>query len=33
MLQPEGAINSTLESWGWITDPLPFFTDPTWARV
>lgn len=33
MLQPEGAINSTLESWGWITEPLPFFTDPTWARV
>lgn len=33
MLQPEGAINSMLESWGWITDPLPFFTDPTWARV
>lgn len=33
MLQPEGAINSMLESWGWITEPLPFFTDPTWARV
>lgn len=33
MLQPEGAINSMLESWGWITDPLPFFTDSTWARV
>lgn len=33
MLQPEGAINSMLESWGWINEPLPFFTDPTWARV
>ena len=33
MLQPEGAINSMLESWGWITEPLPFFTDPTWARA
>ena len=33
ILQPEGAINSMLESWGWITEPLPFFTDPTWARV
>lgn len=33
MLQPEGAVNRLLESWGWISGPLPFFTDATWARV
>ena len=33
MLQPEGAINRLLASWGWIDAPLPFFTDTTWARV
>lgn len=33
MLQQSGAINRLLESWGWISSPLPFFTDTTWARV
>ncbi|TCD54207.1 sugar ABC transporter permease [Alloscardovia theropitheci] len=33
MLQPDGAVNRLLESWGWISGPLPFFTDATWARV
>ena len=29
----EGAVNQLLMNWGWITNPLPFFTDATWARV
>ena len=35
MLQPEGAINVLLRNMGWIAQDasLPFFTDPTWARV
>ncbi len=33
MLQQNGAINRLLESWGWISGPLPFFTNTTWARV
>lgn len=35
MLQPEGAVNVLLRNLGWIAQDasLPFFTDPTWARV
>ena len=35
MLQPEGAINVLFRNLGWIAQDasLPFFTDPTWARV
>lgn len=33
MLQQNGAINRLLESWGWISSPLPFFTNTAWARV
>ena len=35
MLQPEGAINVLLRNLGFIAadQSLPFFTDPTWARV
>lgn len=35
MLQPEGAINVLLRNLGLIASDasLPFFTDPTWARV
>ncbi len=33
MLQPTGAVNVLLQNLGWITSPLPFFTDTTWARV
>ena len=35
ILQPEGAVNVLLRNLGWIAQDasLPFFTDPTWARV
>ena len=35
MLQPNGAVNVLLRNLGWIAKDasLPFFTDPTWARV
>ncbi|MBW3082648.1 carbohydrate ABC transporter permease [Bifidobacterium phasiani] len=33
MLQQEGIVNRVLSALGWIDQPLPFFTDPTWARV
>lgn len=35
MLQPNGAVNVLLRNLGWISPDasLPFFTDPTWARV
>lgn len=35
MLQPNGAVNVLLRNLGWIgaDSALPFFTDPTWARV
>ena len=33
MFKDEGAVNTLLLDWGWITKPLPFFTDATWARV
>jgi arabinogalactan oligomer/maltooligosaccharide transport system permease protein len=33
MLQPSGAFNILLQSWGFIEQPLPFFSNPTWARV
>jgi len=33
MLQPNGAVNVLLQSMGWISSPLPFFSDTTWARV
>ncbi len=35
MLQPNGAVNVLLRNIGWIASDgsLPFFTDPTWARV
>ena len=35
MLQPEGAVNVLLRQLGFLADgvSLPFFTDPTWARV
>ena len=28
-----GPVNVLLQELGWITSPLPFFTDPMWARV
>ncbi len=35
MLQPNGAVNVLLQNIGFLKDGavLPFFTDPTWARV
>ena len=33
MLNKFGPINATLQSLGVITSPLPFLTDPTWARA
>jgi arabinogalactan oligomer/maltooligosaccharide transport system permease protein len=33
MLNQHGIINILLTSWGFITEPLPFLTDVTWARV
>ncbi len=33
MLQPDGVVNETLKSWGWISQSLPFWTNATWARV
>ena len=33
MLSDQGIVNSLLQSWGWIKQPIPFLTDPTFARV
>ena len=33
LLNENGAINMALLDWGWIKEPLPFFTNATWARV
>ena len=33
MFAADGLINTYLMKWGWISAPLPFWTDPTWARI
>ena len=33
MFAKDGIVNGTLLRWGWIQEALPFWTDPTWARV
>ncbi len=33
MFAADGLVNGMLMNWGWISQPLPFWTDPTWARV
>lgn len=33
MFESNGLINSTLMSWGWIKEPIPFWTDKNWARA
>ena len=33
MLQPQGIINRMMLDAGWISGPLPFLTNATWARV
>ena len=32
MFAADGLINTYLMKWGWISTPLPFWTDPTWAK-
>ncbi len=32
MFAADGLINGTLMSWGWIKEPLPFWTNATWAK-
>ena len=32
MFAADGLVNSTLMNWSWIKEPLPFWTDPTWAK-
>ncbi len=32
MFAADGLINGTLMRWGWISGPIPFWTDPSWAR-
>lgn len=33
LFRSDGLINQLLLKWGWIEKALPFWTDPTWARV
>lgn len=33
MLQRDGVVNMLLQKYGFTSEPLPFFTDTTWARV
>ncbi len=33
MFAQTGIVNGLLMELGWITEPLPFWTDPTWARI
>ncbi len=33
MFAADGLINSMLMRWGWIAEPLPFWTNAHWARV
>jgi len=33
MLSMTGILNTIFKDWGWITSPLPFWTNPWWARV
>ncbi|MDD6143566.1 MAG: sugar ABC transporter permease [bacterium] len=33
MFAADGLVNGMLMNWGWISQPLPFWTDPSWARV
>jgi len=32
MFAQDGLINTYLLKWGWIASPIPFWTDPGWAR-
>ncbi|MBE5767395.1 MAG: sugar ABC transporter permease [Clostridiales bacterium] len=33
LLTDTGIVNVLLQKMGWISEPLPFLTDPTWARA
>ena len=33
MFGENGIVNEALKSWGWIDRPLPFWTDPMWAKI
>lgn len=33
LFSQSGIINATLMSWGWIKEPIPFWTDGNWARA
>jgi len=33
LLNSSGPLNSLLINWGWIDKPIPFLTDPMWAKV
>ena len=33
MFAADGLINGMLMNWGWISEPLPFWTNATWAKV
>lgn len=33
MFARNGLVNLALLDWGWISEPLPFWEDPMWARV
>ena len=33
LFSADGLINGLMMDWGWISSPLPFWTDPAWARV
>ena len=33
LLNEYGPVNVLLQDLGWIRDPLPFFTDPLWAKI
>ena len=33
MFAADGLINGMLMNWGWIKEPLPFWTNATWAKV
>ncbi len=33
MFDKSGIVNGTLIKWGWITEPIPFWTDPILAKV
>ena len=33
MFASDGLINGWLRKWGWISSPIPFWTDPTLAKI